>query len=57
MRDPLTLTRDRLANEYSVADEKLDEIVKSVERKIETVRQRALEAPFRESAIGAEFGS
>jgi TPP-dependent pyruvate/acetoin dehydrogenase alpha subunit len=56
-RDPLKLTRDRLADEYSVADEKLDEIADSVEREIETVRQRALDAPFPEAGIAAEFKS
>lgn len=56
-RDPLKLTRDRLVEEYSLADEALDEIADSVEQEIEVVRQRALEAPFPEPAIGAEFKS
>jgi TPP-dependent pyruvate/acetoin dehydrogenase alpha subunit len=56
-RDPLTLTRARLAEEYSVTDEALDELADSVERQIEEVRRRAVAAPFPDPVIAAEFKS
>lgn len=57
MRDPLKLTRDRLAEKYSVADDALDEIANGVEREVEAVRSRAICAPFPEPVVATEFKS
>jgi TPP-dependent pyruvate/acetoin dehydrogenase alpha subunit len=57
-RDPLTVARARLAADYGVADDALDELEAEVEAELEAVQEAALAAPFPEPDAGAsEFKS
>jgi pyruvate dehydrogenase E1 component alpha subunit len=45
-RDPLSLTRIRLSEEYGVGASRLDEIDQSVDRELAAAEQAGLAAPF-----------
>jgi TPP-dependent pyruvate/acetoin dehydrogenase alpha subunit len=49
-RDPLKLTRERLAGDYGVAEETLDQLEADVEAELDAVREAALEAPYPDPA-------
>ena len=52
-RDPLKRTRERLALDYVVSDDALDQLEAEVEAELEAVRDVAIEAPFPDPAAGA----
>ena len=49
-RDPLKRTRERLALDYVVSDDALDQLEAEVEAELEAVRDAAIEAPFPDPA-------
>ena len=57
-RDPLDVTRSRLAAEYAIGQDKLDAIDADVEREIERITAAGVHAPFPESnANASEFAT
>jgi TPP-dependent pyruvate/acetoin dehydrogenase alpha subunit len=55
-RDPLTVTRARLAADYGITEETLDEVVADVATELEGVQEAALAAPFPDPAeVATEF--
>jgi TPP-dependent pyruvate/acetoin dehydrogenase alpha subunit len=52
-RDPLKVTRTRLATDYGIAEETLDEVATDVAAELEAVQEAALAAPFPDPAEAA----